>query len=52
MSSRDRQRNGLAGELVFRSAETVMLILTVYELARDESDSTRDRCTMSDALVS
>jgi len=52
VSSRDRHRNGLAGELAFRRAETSMSILIVYDLARDEGDSTRDRCAMNNALVS
>jgi len=52
MSSRDRHRNGLAGELACRHAETAMAILIVYDLARDEGDNMRDRCAMSDALVS
>ena len=52
MSSRDRHRNGLAGELAFRRAETAMAMLIVYDLARDEADSMRERCAMSDALVS
>jgi len=52
VSSRDRHRNGLAGELAFRRAETVMSILIVYDLARDEGYNMRDRCAMSDALVS
>ena len=52
MSSPDRHRNGLAGELAFRRAETAMAMLIVYDLARDEADNMRDRCAMSDALVS